>query len=50
MASEGDVDEAWALLTWVLYRTRRTLREPETWRKVEAVAGVLVERGEISRQ
>ncbi len=47
VASEGDVDEAWALLTWVLYRTRRTLREPETWRKVEAVAGALVETGRL---
>jgi len=50
VASEGDVDEAWALLTWVLYRTRRTLREPEAWRKVMTVAGALAEQGCIKAE
>lgn len=45
VASEGDVDEAWALVVWVLHRARRTLREPGTWRKVERVAEALVARG-----
>jgi len=48
VASEGDVDEAWALLTWMLYRTRRTLREPDTWRKVEAVVRALITRGSLT--
>lgn len=48
VASGGDVDESWALLTWMLYRTRRTLRESETWRSVALVAGALMEQGALT--
>jgi len=46
--SEGAVDEAWALLVWMLHRTRRTLREGQTWRKVEAVARALLDRERLA--
>jgi len=38
VASDGDGDEVWTLVTW----------EPETWGKTEAVADVLVERGMLT--
>jgi len=46
--SEGAVDEAWALLTWMLHRIRRTLREAQAWRKVEAAARVLLDRERLT--